>query len=82
MRPLEATPAGVREIAADGTPHSAKAAGVELRKLTQAFYERLLQADVAHEELSQLQGALRYYFLSQSASADSDGALSPLLGLV
>jgi hypothetical protein len=40
--PLAATPAGLRETAMDGTPRSAKAAGAELRKLTQSFYERLL----------------------------------------
>jgi hypothetical protein len=40
--PLEATPGGLRETAIDGTPHSAKAAGAKLRKLTQTFYERLM----------------------------------------
>ena len=40
--PREATPAGLREAAVDGTPRSAKAAGAELRKLTQSFYERLM----------------------------------------
>ena len=52
--PLEATPAGMRETAVDGTPRSAKAAGAELRKLTQSFHERLQDPrfyDVAPEEL-------------------------------
>ena len=39
---LEATPAGLRETAKDGTPRSAKAAGASLRKLTRTFYERLM----------------------------------------
>ena len=39
---LESTPDGLRETAMDGTPRSAKAAGAELRKLTQSFYQRLM----------------------------------------
>ena len=39
--PLEATPAGLRETALDGTPRSAKAAGAQLRVLTQSFLMRL-----------------------------------------
>ena len=39
--PLEATPAGLREAALDGTPRSAKAAGAQLRVLTQSFLMRL-----------------------------------------
>ena len=38
----------------DGTPRSAKAAGAELRMLTQSFYQRLLDPcfyDMEHEEL-------------------------------
>ena len=38
---LPPTPAGLREMALDGTPRSAKAAGLKLRKLTRTFYERL-----------------------------------------
>ena len=38
---LPPTPAGLRETALDGTPRSAKAAGLKLRKLTRTFYERL-----------------------------------------
>ena len=40
--PLETTPAGLRETAMDGTPRSAKAAGMQLRKLTQTFYEQIM----------------------------------------
>ena len=35
--PLEATPAGLRQTAIEGTPRSAKAAGAKLRELTQSF---------------------------------------------
>ena len=41
MPMINCTPAGLRETAADGTPRSAKAAGAELRQLTQSFYQRL-----------------------------------------
>ena len=54
---LEATPAGLRETAIDGTPRSAKAAGAKLRQLTQQFYSRLVDPrfyDVTHEELESL----------------------------
>ena len=40
--PLESTPAGLREAATDGTPRSARAAGMKLRQLTQTFHQRLL----------------------------------------
>lgn len=62
--PLEATPAGVRETAVDGTPRSAKAAGAELRKLTQSFYERLLDPrfyNIAHEELQAVRVRAKMY---------------------
>ena len=62
--PLEATPAGVREAAVDGTPRSAKAAGAELRKLTQTFYERLVDPrfyDVAPEELEAVRVQVRVW---------------------
>jgi len=52
--PLEATPAGLRETAVDGTPRSAKAAGAQLRTLTQSFYERLTDPQFygfEHEDL-------------------------------
>ena len=39
--PLEATPAGLRETAVDGTPRRAKAAGAKLRELTVSFYQKL-----------------------------------------
>ena len=39
---LELTPPGLCETAIDGTPRGAKAAGAKLRKLTESFYERLL----------------------------------------
>ena len=38
---LDQTPAGLREVATDGTPRSAKAAGAKLRELTQSIYRRL-----------------------------------------
>ena len=41
-RRLESTPAGLREAATDGTPRSARAAGMKLRQLTQTFHQRLL----------------------------------------
>ena len=56
--PLEATPASLRETAVDGTPRSAKAAGAQLRRLTQSFYERLLDPrfyGFSHEELEQVE---------------------------
>ena len=40
--PLEATPAGLRETAVDGTPRRAKAAGAKLRELTVSFYQKLI----------------------------------------
>ena len=61
---LEATPAGVREAAMDGTPRSAKAAGATLRALTQTFYERLLDPrfyNVEHDELERLQVATEFW---------------------
>ena len=54
---LEPTPAGLRVTALDGTPRSAKAAGVKLRKLTQSFHERLRDPrfyGVTHEELERV----------------------------
>ena len=55
--PLEATPDGLREAATDGTPRSAKAAGENLRQLTQSFYQRLVDPrhyDISHEEIQAL----------------------------
>ena len=52
LEPLDATPAGLRETAMDGTPRSAKAAGARLRALTQTFYERMQTSyGVTYEEL-------------------------------
>lgn len=56
--PLEATPAGLRETALDGTPRSAKAAGAQLRALTQSFYQRLTDPGFygfKHEDLLSVQ---------------------------
>jgi len=56
--PLEATPASLRETALDGTPRSAKAAGAQLRALTQSFYERLTDPrfyGFEHEDLPSVQ---------------------------
>ena len=56
--PLEATPAGLRETAVDGTPRSAKAAGAQLRALTQSFYQRLTDPrcyGFKHEDLLSVQ---------------------------
>jgi len=56
--PLEATPAGLRETAVDGTPRSAKAAGAQLRALTQSFYQRLTDPrfyGFEHEDLLSVQ---------------------------
>jgi hypothetical protein len=59
---LEATPVGLRETAADGTPRSAKAAGADLRKLTQSFLERLVTLyRVAPEELETVQVRAQTY---------------------
>lgn len=54
---LEDTPAGLREIATDGTPRSAKTAGTKLRALTQKCYELLMHptlCGIAHEELREV----------------------------
>ena len=65
--PLEATPAGLRETAVDGTPRSAKAAGAELRQLTQSFYERLPRPallhmyGVEHEDLESVQVSTEFW---------------------
>ena len=62
--PLEATPAGMREAAVDGTPRSAKAAGAELRKLTQSFQERLTDPrfyGMPHEELQAVRVQVEVY---------------------
>jgi hypothetical protein len=64
---LEATPAGVRETAADGTPRSAKAAGADLLKLTQSFYARLMTLyRVSPEELETVEVRAQTYQLSES----------------
>lgn len=62
--PLDATPDGLREIAIDGTPHSAKEAGVKLRKLTQTFYERLMDPrfyGVTNDELADVMVATEFW---------------------
>ena len=62
--PLEATPTGLRETAVDGTPRSAKAAGAELRQLTQSFYERLLDPrfyGFEHEDLQNVHVTARVW---------------------
>ena len=46
----------------DGTPRRAKAAGTQLRKLTQTFYERLFFMGVTEDELDavEVDGGLGY----------------------
>ena len=58
----------MRETAVDGTPRSAKAAGAELRKLTQTFYERLVDPrfyNVPHEELEAVRVRVDVYDQSE-----------------
>ena len=53
--------------AADCTPRSAKAAGADLRKLTQSFYVRLMTLyRVSPEELETVEVSAQAYQMSES----------------
>ena len=61
---LPPTPAGLREMALDGTPRSAKAAGLKLRKLTRTFYERLKDTrfyGVTEKQLRHVEVKTKFY---------------------
>ena len=79
--PLEATPAGLRETAVDGTPRSAKAAGAQVRKLTQTFYDRLLDPrfyGVAHEELKSVHVRTEFWDRSVPYDQHWENGVRPL----
>ena len=73
--PLEATPVGLRETAVDSTPRSAKAAGAKLRRLTQSFYERLLDPrfyNFDHEDLQRVQVTTEFWQPAHSVEVSRD----------
>ena len=59
----------------DGTPRSAKAAGAELRKLTQSFYERLLDPrfyGFEHEDLKNVKVTTEFWVCAHSREVSRD----------